>query len=185
MLRILHDTNYDFIKYWRTAAVSTVAFILLGFVLLGVHRLRTGSALNYGIEFTGGAQVQLTFKTAPASDAVRAAVDKAGFSGSEVTTFGDAKNYLVKVQKAGTAAAANAAAAGAQIVAELNKTIPGDSASVTRAESIGARVGSELKGKAITAILISFVVTLIYLAIRFEWRFGVAATLATAHDILT
>ncbi len=50
---------------------------------------------------------------------------------------------------------------------------------------MGPRVGSELKTKAITAILLSFLVTLIYLAIRFEWRFGVAATIATAHDILT
>jgi preprotein translocase subunit SecF len=50
---------------------------------------------------------------------------------------------------------------------------------------VGPRVGSELKTKAITAILISFVVTLIYLAFRFEWRFGVAATIATMHDILT
>jgi preprotein translocase subunit SecF len=49
---------------------------------------------------------------------------------------------------------------------------------------VGARVGDELKTKAITALLISFAVTLIYLAIRFEWRFGVAAVVATAHDVL-
>ena len=58
-------------------------------------------------------------------------------------------------------------------------------AKVVRAEAVGPRVGAELKTKAITAILISFLVTLIYLAIRFEWRFGVAAVVATAHDILT
>ena len=53
------------------------------------------------------------------------------------------------------------------------------------AESVGPRVGAELQTNAIIAILISFVVTLIYLAFRFEWRFGVAAVIATAHDILT
>ncbi len=186
MLRILHDTNYDFIKYWKTAAISTVAFILLGFVLLGVHKARTGSALNYGIEFLGGAQIQLTFKHPPAADGVRAAVDRAGYGGSEVTSFGDANNYLVKVgAKPGETAAVNADSAASQILANINQAMPNDSASVGRSESIGPRVGSELKTKAITAILISFLVTLIYLAIRFEWRFGVAATIATAHDILT
>jgi preprotein translocase subunit SecF len=56
---------------------------------------------------------------------------------------------------------------------------------VQRADAVGSSVGSELTTKAITAIIISFVVTLIYLAIRFEWRFALAATLATMHDILT
>ena len=186
MFRILHDTKYDFIKYWRTAAISTIAFIALGMVLLGVHHFRSGSALNYSVEFTGGSVVQLAFKDAPNSDAVRSAVDQAGFPGAEVTTFGDALNYQVKVQsKSGDPAAANAEAIGAQIAAVLNKNLPNNHATAARSESVGARVGSELQTRAITAILISFVVTLIYLAIRFEWRFGVAATIATAHDILT
>jgi preprotein translocase subunit SecF len=56
---------------------------------------------------------------------------------------------------------------------------------VVRTEAIGPKVGRELQGKALLAILFSFVVTLTYLAVRFEWRFGLAAVLATAHDILT
>ena len=63
--------------------------------------------------------------------------------------------------------------------------MPANQAKVIRAEAVGPRVGAELKTKAFTAILISFLVTLIYLAFRFEWRFGVAAVVATAHDILT
>jgi preprotein translocase subunit SecF len=63
--------------------------------------------------------------------------------------------------------------------------LPDNPVRVEQSQSVGPRVGAELQTKAITAILISFVVTLIYLAIRFEWRFGVAAVVATAHDILT
>jgi preprotein translocase subunit SecF len=187
MLRILHDTKYDFIKHWKTAAIGTVAFILLGFVLLGVHAgLNHGNALNYSVEFTGGTVVQLHFAKTPSADAVRGAVDQAGFPGAEVTTFGQPVDYLVKVPpKAGVAAAANADSVGAQIVRILAARAPGNVVTVQRAEAVGPRVGSELKTKAITAILISFIVTLIYLAIRFEWRFGVAATIATAHDIFT
>ncbi len=186
MLRILHDTKVDFIKYWKVAAAGTIGFIVLGIILLGVHKARTGRALNYSVEFTGGAVIQLSFPQVPSSDAVRKAVDQAGFTGAEVTTFGDTKTYLVKVQgKTGEAAAANADSVGAQIVSVLGRQLAGNPAKVERAEAVGARVGSELQTKAITAILISFAVTLIYLAIRFEWRFGVAATIATAHDLLT
>jgi preprotein translocase subunit SecF len=187
MLRILHDTKIDFISHWKAAAIGTIAFIVLGFILLGVHAARHhGQALNYSVEFTGGTVVQLTFPTPPSADAVRSAVDQAGFGGSEVTTFGDSRNYLVKVQAVeGVAAAANADSVGAHIVQVLKQRLPDDPATVARAESVGARVGDELKGRAITAILISFVVTLIYLAFRFEWRFGVAAVIASAHDILT
>lgn len=187
MLRILHDTKYDFIKYWKAAAVGTIGFILLGFILLGVHASRhNGAALNYSVEFTGGAQIQVQFAQPATPDVVRSAVDKLGFQGSEVTTFGDASNYMVKVQqKAGSSAAINADSVGAQIVGQLKQDVPANPSHVAQAQAVGARVGTELKTKAITAILISFLVTLIYLAFRFEWRFGVAATIATMHDILT
>ncbi|HEV8214964.1 MAG TPA: protein translocase subunit SecF [Gemmatimonadaceae bacterium] len=187
MLRILHDTKYDFIKYWKTAVFGTIAFIALGVVLLGVHAARHhGEALNRSVEFTGGTVVQLKFAQNAPPDVVRSAVDQAGFTGSEVTTFGDPSTYLVKAPpKEGDAAAQDAAAVGQRIAAVLRQRLPGNTVRVDRSESVGPRVGAELQTKAITAILISFIVTLIYLAIRFEWRFGVAAVIATAHDILT
>ena len=61
MLRILHDTKYDFIKYWRTAVAATIAFIVLGVALMGYHKARTGEAINYSIEFTGGTVMQVHF----------------------------------------------------------------------------------------------------------------------------
>jgi preprotein translocase subunit SecF len=103
-----------------------------------------------------------------------------------VTSFGDASTYLVKAPpKEGDAAAQDAAAVGQRIAQVLNQRQPNNPVRVDKSESVGPRVGAELQTKAITAILISFIVTLIYLAIRFEWRFGVAAVIATAHDILT
>jgi preprotein translocase subunit SecF len=187
MLRIFHNPSYDFIKWWRVAAITTIAFIALGLVLLGVHAARhNGQALNKSVEFTGGTVVQLKFAQNAPPDVVRAAVDQAGFAGAEVTTFGDASTYLVKAPpKDGETAATDAAAVGASIAQVLQQRLPSNPVRVDRSESVGPRVGAELQTKAITAILISFVVTLIYLAIRFEWRFGVAAVVATAHDILT
>jgi preprotein translocase subunit SecF len=187
MLRILHDTKYDFIKYWKTAALATIGFIVLGMAILGVHAMRHQSALNYSVEFTGGTVVQLTFTQPPGADAVRSGIDAAGFKGAEVAQFGDPLNYMIKVQsKEGVVAAANADSLGRQLANLLQQRLGGgNKVTVGQAASVSASVGSELKTKAITAVLISFVVTLIYLAIRFEWRFAVAATIATMHDILT
>jgi preprotein translocase subunit SecF len=187
MLRILHDTKYDFIKYWKQSVIGTIAFIVLGLILLGVHAARFhGEALNYSVEFTGGTVVQLHFGKPAEGDVVRSAVDAAGFAGSEVTTFGTPNDYMIKSPpKEGALSAENADSVGAHITEILRQRIPDNPATVQQAQSVGPRVGAELKTKAITAILISFAVTLIYLAIRFEWRFGVAAVIATAHDILT
>jgi preprotein translocase subunit SecF len=181
MLRILHDTKYDFIKYWRHAAISTIVFIVVG---LGVLAVR---GVNYSIEFTTGTLVQVAFSTPPGAKAVRSAVDDAGFSDAEITQFGDPLNYTVKVRgvASGNQGAANADSTAAHLTNSLEARLPGNKVSVVRTESVGPKVGSELRTKALVAVLISFIVTLIYLAIRFEWRFGVAAIIASAHDILT
>jgi len=188
MLRILHDTKYDFIKYWKHAAIGTVAFIALGLVLLSYHKARTGEWLNESIEFTGGTLMQLRFAQAPNVGDIRSTVDQAGFPGSEITQFGAPTEFTIRAQpRTGTVAGATSTdSASRHIEAALHRRF-GDTTAVKvlRSEFVGPRVGSELRRNAIIAILISFVVTLIYLAFRFEWRFGLAAVVATAHDILT
>ena len=182
MLRILHGTNYDFIKYWRTAAVLTVAFILLG---MGSALFKGG--FPYSIEFTGGTLMQLEFTAAPDVAQLRSTLDKAGIKGAEITTFGSNREFTIRAQGASQVAeqAAGAERVGKQIEAALKAAPANNQFKVVRVETVGPRVGSELRRGAVIAILISFIVTLAYLAWRFEWRFGLAAVLATAHDILT
>src|SRR4051812_13824632 len=118
MLRILHDTKYDFIKHWKSAVIGTAAFIVLGLILLGVHKERHGAALNYSVEFLGGSAVQIHFAQPAPADVVRSAVDDAGFKGSEVTTFGAPNEFMVKAPaKEGATAADDAVSVGAKIVA--------------------------------------------------------------------
>jgi preprotein translocase subunit SecF len=187
MLRILHGTNYDFIKYWKHAAIATVLFIVAGAALLVVHEARYGSAVNWNIEFTGGTFMQVSFKTKPDPAAVRQAVADAGYHDAEVAQFGTDTTYSIRASTAGTTATVSSAdSTAAHIESSLHQKF-GDSTHVRvdQAQFVGPRVGAELKRNATIAILISFLVTLIYLAIRFEWRFGLAAVIATAHDLLT
>src|SRR5881394_3694025 len=109
MLRILHDTKYDFIKYWKHAAIGTVAFIVLGLALLSYHKERTGTWLNESIEFTGGTLMQLRFAKAPNIHDIRTTVEGAGFAGPEITQFGAPTEFTVRAQPhAGTAVTTSA-----------------------------------------------------------------------------
>ena len=178
MLRILHDTKYDFIRHWKKAAVITIAWIIVGLGFLAIH------GINYSIEFTGGTLMQVTFKHAPHIDDIRAIVDAAGYPNSEITKFGSDTEYTVRAQPHASASTAAGDSTATYIQKALQQKY-GNDVSVGRSEFVGPRVGAELRTKAAVAVLISFVVTLIYLAVRFEWRFGLAAVIATAHDVLT
>jgi preprotein translocase subunit SecF len=180
MLRIFHNTTYDFIKWWRWAAGLTIAFILFGLASFAV----TGG-VNYSIEFTGGTLMQLEFQQPPDPSVLRSTVEAAGFRGPEVQQYGTPREYTVRVQDAETSAgsAGGAEAAARTLQAALQERFGASGVRVVRSESVGPRVGAELRRGAIIAILISSLITLIYLAIRFEWRFGLAAVLATGHDV--
>jgi len=181
MLRVLHDTKIDFIKHWRTAVILTIAFVIAGF----------GSAVfngwfHYSIEFTGGTLIQLEFKEAPDVARLRATIERAGIPGAEIQQFGTATSYTIRAQDEAAVASQDAGAEGVakQITEALTADLGADSFTVADRMSVGPRVGGELRRGALIAIIISFFVTLAYLAIRFEWRFGVAAVIATAHDII-
>ncbi|MDQ8160891.1 MAG: protein translocase subunit SecF [Gemmatimonadota bacterium] len=181
MLRIFHNTKYEFVKHWRLAAGLTVAFIAAGLVTFAV----TGG-VNYSIEFTGGTLMQVQFKQAPDVAVVRSTLDEAGITGSEIQQFGTATEYTIRArdEKQVEAQAAGAEGISKSIAAALEKKFGEGNVTIVRTEAVGPKVGSELRSGAFTAMLIASLFTLIYLAIRFDWRFGAAAVLSTAHDIL-
>ncbi len=181
MLRIFHDTHYDFIRWWRVAIGLTLAFIAIGVGSLAIK------GVNYSIEFTGGTLKQLAFTTPIDPARIRAAMDRSGFGDAEIQEFGSPRDFTLRVRGAQEVAAQ---AAGAELVSKrvdsvLYAAFGPKNVSIVRTEAIGPRVGSELRRNAIIAVLVSFLITLIYLAIRFEWRFGLAAVIATGHDVFT
>ena len=181
MLRILHDTTYDFIRWWKVMAAITIAFILLGLGSLAIK------PLNLSIEFTGGTLLQLEFAKPPDVADIRATLDNAGIHGAEIQQFGSNREFTVRAQEqAQVAAQARGAESVAVRIQSVLKQHFGDAGvTVKRTEAVGPRVGDELKRGAIIAILLSFLITLVYLSIRFEWRFALAAVIATSHDVFT
>lgn len=180
MLRILHDTKIDFIRLWKLTTAIIFAFIIPGFIWILI------SGFNWGIEFTGGTLVELHFAKEPRVEDVRSAVASAGFPNAEVQTFGAPNQIVVRAQDDATV---RSQAAGAEGVAEriensLRARFGEQGFREVRTEAIGPRVGAELRRNALIALLISFGVSLIYLAWRFDWRLGVAAIIGNIHDIL-
>jgi preprotein translocase subunit SecF len=181
MLRILHDTNYDFIRWWKVMAAVTIAFIVLGLGSLAVKKP------NLSIEFTGGTLMQIEFVQPPDLAVVRSTLDAAGISGAEIQQFGTNREFTVRAQNAREIAAQSKGAENIAVRIEqvLKQKFGANALRVVRTEAVGPRVGSELARGAVTAILLSFLITLVYLAIRFEWRFATAAVIATSHDVFT
>jgi preprotein translocase subunit SecF len=182
MLRILHDTKIDFIRLWKVTTIVTLLFTVPGIIAIAI------SGYQYSVEFTGGTLMQVSFPKAPDVHDVRSTLDAAGIKGAEIQTFGSDTALVIRAQDPREVAqqTRGAQSVASEITAALIKKYgPKDKAfRVDRTEAVGPKVGAELRQKALYAILVSFIVTLVYLAYRFEWRFGVAAVIATAHDIL-
>jgi preprotein translocase subunit SecF len=179
MLRLFSNANYDFIGVRRYAYGITVLLILPGLLFL------LAKGLNYSIEFTGGTLLQVQSKKAVDVAELRTGLDRQGIHGAEIQNFGSANEYVIRARVARAGSDANDTQATANAVGQaLNAVLGPGNYTVLRTEAVGPKVGGELRQKAFLAIFLSFFAVLAYLAYRFEWRFGLAAVAATAHDIL-
>jgi preprotein translocase subunit SecF len=180
MLRILHDTHVDFIRLWRTAAAFSMLLVLPALGLIVARGFR------YSIEFTGGTLVQVKFNQPVDLAEVRSALEAGGLTGVDPTTFGSNNEVIMRAQEAAEIEqqAGGAERVATRITSALNARFGVGSYSIERTEAVGPKVGTELRKQAVVALIIAFALTLVYLAWRFEWRFAVAAVLATLHDIL-
>lgn len=177
MLRLFANANYKFIEIRRYAYVGTaiVLAISLGFAIY--HQVTKGSWLNYGVDFAGGTLVQVRFSQPVKANELRAVIEPQ-LPGTEITDFGQNNEFLMRAPRF-----SHGARNTADHIVEVLETRYGKSKfAVVRTEAVGPKVGTELQRKAAMAVVLSLVATLIYLAIRFEWRFGLAAVIATMHD---
>jgi preprotein translocase subunit SecF len=174
-MRLFANANYSFLERRRTAYMISAAVILIGILSIALHR-----GLTYGVDFTGGTLFQVRFDRAVAASDIRSALGGAGLANMQVQNFGDEAEFLIRL--------AEFIEVDEELVGRVDQTLASrfgaGSFEVVRTEAVGPKVGGELRQRAIGALLISFLLTLLYLGFRFEWRFGLAAVCATIHDIL-
>ncbi len=173
-MRFLKETNIDFLSMRRFGFVISGSFILAGIVSL---LLQGGPLLS--IDFTGGTLAQIRFEEAPDIAKVRSALEALDVGIGEVQTFGTPNEILIRLQ-----VSQNAENLTTELKAALQAQFPGQSIDFRRVETVGPKIGSELKGKAFFAVFTAIIGILIYISIRFELKFAIGAIAALIHDVL-
>jgi preprotein translocase subunit SecF len=168
-----HDSKFDFM---RLRWVSTALSVLLLVVAVGSMVTK---GFNFALDFTGGIGVELRYEKAPDVDDVRESLGRAGYDSAVVQTFGSGNDLLVRLQpKAG----GGAESIGDDVARAASQ--PGNPAEKFSSAEISPQVGKELAQNGIYAMLFVIVGFLAYISFRFEWKFAVAAILATMHDVV-
>lgn len=178
MIWLFRDANYPFLKYRKYGYWISGLLTLATGVSIALH-----GGLRYSIDFTGGTLIQLEFDEPVETQSLRRAVGRIpGLESSEVQRFGDPSDVVIRAQVPEGAEEDF----GDRIESHLRQSpeLAGRSFDVVRTEAVGPKIGEELKRDALLAILYSLGLILIYVAFRFDLKFGVAAIVATAHDVI-
>ena len=164
------------IPFMRYALIFNVISVLTFVVAVGALAVR---GLHLGVDFTGGTVMELRYEQPPNLDQIREAVGRLGFTDAAVQNFGTAQDVLIRLPvKEGL----TSAQLSEQVTAELKKLHP--TVALQRVEFVGPQVGRELLENGALALLFVSIGIVLYLWLRFEWKFGVAAIIANLHDIV-
>jgi preprotein translocase subunit SecF len=177
MLEILGKTNFDFMGKRKYAFLFSGIMVLTG--VLALIQIGRGSA-NLGIDFAGGTAVQLKFDQPVRIDEARKALEANGLGNAELQEFGQDNKLLIRVKASTTIEEKTAE----RVVDIFTKEFRDNKFVVDSSTEIGPTIGKKLQQDALVAILVSLAGIILYVAARFEFRFGIAAALATFHDVL-
>jgi preprotein translocase subunit SecF len=177
MIEILGKTHIDFIGKRRMAYSLSAVLVFLG--VLTLVQIVRGHA-NLGIDFAGGTAVQLKFDRPVRIDEARTLLTQNGFSDAELQEFTQDNKLLIRVKKQTTIQEKVAD----RIVEVFTTGFPDNRFVVDASTEIGPTIGKKLQKDALIAVVLSMIGIILYIAARFEFRFGIAAAIATFHDVL-
>lgn len=171
----------DFLKFGFVAFVISMLLVVASFVII------FAKGFNLGQDFTGGTTVEITVTKDVNLDDLRNSLRNAGYHEPVVQYYGSSKDIIIRLpsdkQEDGSTSSVIDNELGAKISNLIHKEIDED-AQIKRIEFVGPTVGAELAQDGILAICAALVCILIYIAFRFEWRFGTGAVVALAHDVV-
>ncbi|AOS97334.1 preprotein translocase subunit SecF [Microbulbifer aggregans] len=176
---------YDFMRWRKPAAAISIILLLASIAAL------TMNGLKFGLDFTGGTQIEVGYEQAPRIEDVRQQLVDAGYEGASVVRFGSDSEILIKLPPAVAEAQTQISARdekatqsiGDKLVAELDQASPGD-VTLRRVEMVGPQIGEELRDDGGLGMLFALVVVMAYVALRFQYKFSFGAVAALAHDVI-
>lgn len=173
-MEFFHITkDLQFMRHARMTAIVSAVIFFFAVVLL------IARGLNLGIEFTGGTMMEVRYPQAVNLQQVRDTLETGGFTDASVQNFGTSVDVLIRLP-----VRADMTSAQLSEKALLALRAQNDKVEVRRVEFVGPQVGEELVNDGGLALILVSIGIMIYLAIRFEWRFAIGAIVATAHDLL-
>jgi len=165
--------DIPFMRYALVFNIISLVTFIAAVVFLAVK------GLAFSIEFTGGTVMEISFKQAADVQGIRAALDTAGYADVQVQNFGTSRDVLIRMPLAEGQSSAELSKA---VMAKL--TAVDSTADLRRVEYVGPQVGKELAENGALALLVTALGIVAYLALRFEWKFGVSAIIANLHDVV-
>ena len=164
--------NIDFLAWRRVALIFSSIFLIVSVSSLFLKEL------NYGLDFTGGTLVELSYPDSANISEIRETLVNGGFVGAQVANFGSSKEVLIKLP--GTVSDS----LGSEIVTLLGSVSSDQDVDLRRIEYVGPQIGSELRDDGGTAMLIALAFMMLYIAFRFQSMFAGAAVIALVHDVI-
>lgn len=169
--RIKHDI--PFMRYGKiTTTISLITFLFAIWALMY-------KGINLGIDFTGGTLIEVTYSQPARIDQIRTSLDQAGFHDATVQNFGSGSDVLIRLPVRGNAGNGKTSEA---VISTLRAQ--DSSVSLKRVDFVGPQVGKELYDNGALALMVVAGGILLYLSLRFEWRFALAAIIANVHDVV-
>lgn len=161
------NSNVDFMGARKWAALMSILIFAISIGALVVN------GLKWGLDFTGGTQIEVSYKNAADLNTIRDDLYNIGFKEAQVVSYGTSKDVLISI-------APRSDIDQMMLVDKLMKALPG--ATKQRVDFVGPQVGKELATKGILAIVVSLLATMIYIAMRFEYRLAFSSAVALVHD---
>ena len=177
MRLVKRNVNIDFMGKRKLAVGLSTVLIVAALVVLPTM------GLNFGLDFTGGTEVEVRFSEAPEVAEVRESLAGAGMADATVQNFGSSVDLLIRIPPHEGEGEGEAAAQAEEVIAALQADFP---AGVEKRSSgyVGPQVGEELTEQGILAVIYAMIGIFVYVMFRFQWRFSVGAVTAIVHDIL-
>lgn len=174
MFELIKDVNFDFLSKRKIAGIVSVVVILAGIASLILH----GGPL-YSIDFEGGTEIQVRFNEVTDVENVRSALSGIGYGDATIRNFGAEDEFLIHVKTA---------TQDEEQVDQIRSALAGiqgeQNYDIRRLETVGPKIGKELRGDMVSAVLIAMAGIVIYISIRFQFMYAIGALVALAHDVL-
>jgi preprotein translocase subunit SecF len=178
-MQFFRATNYNFVGIRKQAMLISAILIVAGFISVILH-----GGFRQSVDFTGGSVIEVRLDQAVPLQEIRDILGGAGFKDAEVTTFGSPAEILIKVENmVEEADTASVEDISNKVKDALSAALTGRTIDMRRTESVGPKIGGELRTAAFWSIIYSLIGLIVYISWRFEFRFAIAAILALVHDV--